>query len=86
MKLGFRSGNKAMQSKQYSDAIELYNCAIALYEKSAVYYCNRYSSGLYCFSNILYCFSVARPIKFEEAFGRAYIELIWAYGSSSWLT
>ncbi|KAF1889643.1 hypothetical protein Lal_00024970 [Lupinus albus] len=34
-------GNKAMQSKQYLGAIELYNCAIALYEKSAVYYCNR---------------------------------------------
>ncbi|GAU45538.1 hypothetical protein TSUD_14400 [Trifolium subterraneum] len=34
-------GNKAMQSKQYYDAIELYNCAIVIYEKSAVYYCNR---------------------------------------------
>ncbi|KAG5110678.1 hypothetical protein JHK82_039901 [Glycine max] len=34
-------GNKAMQSKKYSDAIELYNCAIAVHEKSAVYYCNR---------------------------------------------
>ncbi|KAL1308963.1 small glutamine-rich tetratricopeptide repeat-containing protein alpha [Arachis ipaensis] len=34
-------GNKAMQSKQYHDAIELYNCAIAVHEKSAVYYCNR---------------------------------------------
>ncbi|CAJ1971877.1 unnamed protein product [Sphenostylis stenocarpa] len=34
-------GNKAMQSKKYNDAIELYNCAIALNEKSAVYFCNR---------------------------------------------
>jgi len=38
-----------MQSKQYFDAIELYNCAIAIYEKSAVYYCNRYSTWLYYF-------------------------------------
>ncbi|KAJ4700675.1 small glutamine-rich tetratricopeptide repeat-containing protein [Melia azedarach] len=34
-------GNRAMQSKQYSDAIELYSFAIALYENNAVYYCNR---------------------------------------------
>ncbi|KAJ4965650.1 hypothetical protein NE237_017499 [Protea cynaroides] len=34
-------GNKAMQSKLYSDAIELYTCAIALCENNAVYYCNR---------------------------------------------
>ncbi|KAK9270419.1 hypothetical protein L1049_025998 [Liquidambar formosana] len=30
-----------MQSKLYSDAIELYTCAIALCEHNAVYYCNR---------------------------------------------
>ncbi|XP_054795449.1 uncharacterized protein LOC129300871 [Prosopis cineraria] len=34
-------GNKAMQSKQYLDAIDLYNCAIALCGENAVYYCNR---------------------------------------------
>lgn len=34
-------GNKLMQSKRYSDAIELYTIAIALCEKNAVYYCNR---------------------------------------------
>lgn len=30
-----------MQSKLYSDAIELYTFAIALCEDNAVYYCNR---------------------------------------------
>ncbi|KAG6608061.1 Small glutamine-rich tetratricopeptide repeat-containing protein beta, partial [Cucurbita argyrosperma subsp. sororia] len=34
-------GNRAMQSKLYSDAIELYSCAIALCENNAIYYCNR---------------------------------------------
>lgn len=34
-------GNRAMQSKLYTDAIELYSCAIALRGDSAVYYCNR---------------------------------------------
>ncbi|KAJ8541710.1 hypothetical protein K7X08_002526 [Anisodus acutangulus] len=34
-------GNKAMQSKLYPDAIELYSFAIALCEDNAVYYCNR---------------------------------------------
>ncbi|KAF8023642.1 hypothetical protein BT93_F0979 [Corymbia citriodora subsp. variegata] len=34
-------GNKAMQSKLYADAIEMYTCAIALCENNAVYYSNR---------------------------------------------
>jgi len=36
------SGNRSMQSKSYSEAIELYTCAIALCQRNAVYYCNRY--------------------------------------------
>lgn len=31
-----------MQLKSYLEAIELYTCAIALDERNAVYYCNRY--------------------------------------------
>ncbi|KAM7253084.1 hypothetical protein ACFE04_025702 [Oxalis oulophora] len=34
-------GNKAMQSKLYPDAVDLYSIAIALNENNAVYYCNR---------------------------------------------
>ena len=34
-------GNRAVQCKLYSDAIELYSCAISLCENNAVYYCNR---------------------------------------------
>lgn len=35
------AGNKAMQSKLYNEAIELYSFAIAQCEDNAVYYCNR---------------------------------------------
>ncbi|KVH99464.1 hypothetical protein Ccrd_022302 [Cynara cardunculus var. scolymus] len=38
-------GNKAMQSKIYSEAIELYTIAIALRDDNAVYYCNRKRVG-----------------------------------------
>ncbi|XP_022773252.1 small glutamine-rich tetratricopeptide repeat-containing protein-like isoform X2 [Durio zibethinus] len=34
-------GNRAMQSKLYSDAIELYSVAVSLCNDNAVYYCNR---------------------------------------------
>ncbi|XP_012451075.1 uncharacterized protein LOC105773601 isoform X1 [Gossypium raimondii] len=34
-------GNRAMQSKLYSDAIELYSLAVSLCDDHAVYYCNR---------------------------------------------
>lgn len=50
--LFLRLGNRAMQSKLYSDAIELYNCAITLSENNAVYYCNRWATNLYI---DLYC-------------------------------
>ncbi|KAG4140883.1 hypothetical protein ERO13_D06G045101v2 [Gossypium hirsutum] len=33
-------GNRAMQSKLYSDAIELYSLAVSLCDDHAVYYCN----------------------------------------------
>lgn len=48
-------GNKAMQSKIYPEAIELYTFAIALCEDNAVYYCNR-SGNFYLdlWSSILY--------------------------------
>nr|DAD24601.1 TPA_asm: hypothetical protein HUJ06_026065 [Nelumbo nucifera] len=44
-------GNRAMQSNSYSEAIELYTCAIALSE-NAVYYCNRFNK----FNNIFFIF------------------------------
>jgi hypothetical protein len=36
-----------MQSKLYPEAIELYDCAIALCESNAVYYCNRCTTAAY---------------------------------------
>ena len=38
----FLSGNQNMQSKLYPEAIDLYACAIALSDKNAIYYCNRW--------------------------------------------
>lgn len=44
------SGNKAMQSKVYSEAIELYTFAIALFGDNEVYYGNRF-----CNTMLIYC-------------------------------
>ncbi|THG05170.1 hypothetical protein TEA_006336 [Camellia sinensis var. sinensis] len=53
-------GNRAMQSKLYCDAIELYTFAIALSADNAVYYCNRaMQSKLYCDAIELYTFAIA---------------------------
>ncbi|KAL6010735.1 hypothetical protein ACLOJK_001176 [Asimina triloba] len=38
-------GNHAMQSKMYSDAVDLYTCAIAICKNNAVYYCNSNKRG-----------------------------------------
>lgn len=43
--LAFSVGNRAMQSKLYPDAIELYTFAISLCEDNAVYYCNRWRTS-----------------------------------------
>lgn len=37
----YSTGNQSMQLQLYSEAAEIYACAIALDEKNAVYYCNR---------------------------------------------
>ncbi|GFS40097.1 tetratricopeptide repeat (TPR)-like superfamily protein [Actinidia rufa] len=62
-------GNKAMQSKLYSDAIELYTFAIALCEDNAVYYCNRILTLLGATSNylILFCGFVVSSIYLPRA-------------------
>ena len=51
-------GNKAMQSKLYTEAIELYTFAIALCEGNAVYYCNRSVSYL-CRLKVIHSMSSA---------------------------
>ncbi|KAK7301360.1 hypothetical protein RJT34_12223 [Clitoria ternatea] len=72
-------GNKAMQSKQYSDAIELYNCAIALYESSAVYYCNRAAAYTQVNKYTEAIQDCLRSIEIDPKYSKAYSRLGLAY-------
>ncbi|CAH8354140.1 unnamed protein product [Eruca vesicaria subsp. sativa] len=58
-------GNKAMQSQQYLEAIELYSFAIALLDKNAVFYCNRAAA----YTQISMC---SEAIKAYSRLGLAY--------------
>ncbi|KAJ7965572.1 Small glutamine-rich tetratricopeptide repeat-containing protein [Quillaja saponaria] len=72
-------GNKAMQSKLYSDAIEFYSGAIALCENNAVYYCNRaaaYTQIWKYTEAIRDCF---RSIEIDPNYSKAYSLLGLAY-------
>lgn len=72
-------GNKAMQSKQYFDAIELYNCAIAIYEKSAVYYCNRAAAYTQINRYTEAIQDSLRSIEIDPNYSKAYSRLGLAY-------
>ncbi|XP_043720595.1 small glutamine-rich tetratricopeptide repeat-containing protein isoform X2 [Telopea speciosissima] len=72
-------GNRAMQSKLYSDAIELYTCAIALCQNNAVYYCNRaaaYTHIKKCTEAIGDCL---KSIEIDPTYIKAYSRLGLAY-------
>ncbi|XP_020236516.2 small glutamine-rich tetratricopeptide repeat-containing protein 2, partial [Cajanus cajan] len=72
-------GNKAMQSKKYSDAIDLYNAAIALYEKSAVYYCNRAAAYTQINKYTEAIQDCIRSIEIDPNYSKAYSRLGMAY-------
>ncbi|KAK3021483.1 hypothetical protein RJ639_045866 [Escallonia herrerae] len=72
-------GNKALKSKLFSDAIELYTYAIAICEDNAVYYCNR--AAAYTLINQ---FSEAirdclKSIEIDPNYSKAYSRLGFAY-------
>ncbi|KAJ0243102.1 SGTA protein [Hirschfeldia incana] len=72
-------GNKAMQSQQYLDAIELYSFAIALSDKNAVFYCNRaaaYTQISMCSEAIKDCL---KSIEIDPNYSKAYSRLGLAY-------
>ncbi|KAL9315688.1 hypothetical protein ACSQ67_016689 [Phaseolus vulgaris] len=72
-------GNNAMQFKKYNDAIELYNCAIAVKENNAVYFCNRaaaYTQVNKYSEAILDCL---RSIKIDSNYSKAYSRLGLVY-------
>ncbi|KAK7275657.1 hypothetical protein RIF29_16777 [Crotalaria pallida] len=72
-------GNKAMQSEQYPDAIELYNCAIALYEKSAVYFCNRAAAYTQIKRYMEAIQDCLKSIEIDPNYSKAYSRLGSAY-------
>ncbi|KAF8085090.1 hypothetical protein N665_0681s0013 [Sinapis alba] len=72
-------GNKAMQSQQYPEAIELYSFAIALSDKNAVFYCNRaaaYTQISMCSKAIKDCL---KSIEIDPNYSKAYSRLGLAY-------
>ncbi|XP_015885695.2 uncharacterized protein LOC107421063 [Ziziphus jujuba] len=72
-------GNKAMQLKQYSDAIELYNCAIALSESNAVYYCNRAAAYTQVHKYTEAIRDCLKSIEIDPNYSKAYSRLGLAY-------
>lgn len=72
-------GNKAMQSQQYLEALELYSFAIALSDKNAVFYCNRaaaYTQISMCSEAIKDCL---KSIEIDPNYSKAYSRLGLAY-------
>ncbi|KAL8244324.1 hypothetical protein R6Q59_010582 [Mikania micrantha] len=72
-------GNKAMQSKVYLDAIELYTIAIALIDNNAVYYCNRaaaYTQNNQHTEAIHDCY---KAIGIDPNYSKAYSRLGFSY-------
>ncbi|CAN6846587.1 unnamed protein product [Brassica oleracea] len=72
-------GNKAMQSQQYLEAIELYSFAITLSDENAVFYCNRaaaYTQISMCSEAIKDCL---KSIEIDANYSKAYSRLGLAY-------
>uniref|UniRef100_A0A2C9U2Z5 Uncharacterized protein n=1 Tax=Manihot esculenta TaxID=3983 RepID=A0A2C9U2Z5_MANES len=72
-------GNRAMQSKMYADAIELYSCAISLSENNAVYYCNRAAAYTQIQKNDEAIRDCLKSIEIDPNYSKAYSRLGLAY-------
>ncbi|XP_050364927.1 uncharacterized protein LOC126783493 [Argentina anserina] len=72
-------GNKAMQSKLYTKAIELYDCAIALCENNAVYRCNRAAAYTQIHKYSEAVRDCLRSIEIDPNYSKAYSRLGLAY-------
>ncbi|XP_077235995.1 tetratricopeptide repeat (TPR)-like superfamily protein isoform X2 [Tasmannia lanceolata] len=72
-------GNKAMHSKLYSEAIELYTCAIALCQNNAVYYCNRAAAYTQIHKYIEAIADCNKSIEIDPSYNKAYSRLGMAY-------
>ncbi|PIA47387.1 hypothetical protein AQUCO_01400212v1 [Aquilegia coerulea] len=72
-------GNRAMQSKLYSDAIELYTYAIALCQSNAVYYCNRAAAFTQIHKYMEAITDCKKSIEIDPNYSKAYSRLGLAY-------
>ncbi|GAB4844180.1 hypothetical protein Ancab_037546 [Ancistrocladus abbreviatus] len=72
-------GNKAMQSKLYSDAIERYTCAVALNENNAVFYCNRAAAYTQIHKYNEAIRDCRKAIEIDPNYSKAYSRLGLAY-------
>ncbi|GMP79405.1 hypothetical protein CsSME_00034962 [Camellia sinensis var. sinensis] len=72
-------GNRAMQSKLYCDAIELYTFAIALSADNAVYYCNRAAAYTQVHQYAEAVRDCLKSIEMKPSYSKAYSRLGFAY-------
>ncbi|KDP32796.1 hypothetical protein JCGZ_12088 [Jatropha curcas] len=72
-------GNMAMQSKMYSNAIELYSCAISLSENNSIYYCNRAAAFTQIHKYAEAIRDCLKSIEIDPNYSKAYSRLGLAY-------
>ncbi|XWS23747.1 hypothetical protein CRYUN_Cryun28dG0041700 [Craigia yunnanensis] len=72
-------GNRAMQSKLYSDAIELYSVAVSLCDDNAVYYCNRAAAYTQIHKYNEAIRDCLKSIEIDPNYSKAYSRLGLAY-------
>ncbi|XP_076949362.1 uncharacterized protein LOC143621983 [Bidens hawaiensis] len=72
-------GNKAMQSKVYVDAIELYTVAIALCDDNAIYYCNRAAAYTQNNQHTEAIHDCNKAIEIDPNYSKAYSRLGFSY-------
>ncbi|XP_022768184.1 small glutamine-rich tetratricopeptide repeat-containing protein-like [Durio zibethinus] len=72
-------GNRAMQSKLYSDAIELYSIAVSLCDDNAVYYCNRAAAYTQIHNYNEAIRDCLKSIEIDPNYSKAYSRLGLAY-------
>ncbi|XP_075497059.1 uncharacterized protein LOC142534044 isoform X2 [Primulina tabacum] len=72
-------GNKAMQSKLYKEAIELYTFAIALFADHAVYFCNRAAAYAQIYRYAEAVQDCLKSIEINPNYSKAYGRLGFAY-------
>ncbi|KAL6214975.1 hypothetical protein ACLB2K_014407 [Fragaria x ananassa] len=75
----FSVGNKAMESKQYTKAIALYDCAIAFCENNAVYHCNRAAAYIEIHKHNEAMRDCLKSIEIDPNYSKGYTRLGVAY-------